>query len=155
MKRTTGDIWDAPPTDAWIVVPTNVGWKRDGTNVMGSGIAEQAKVKFDDLPHRYGRWCQENKDKLFEYNKGKLLCLPVKPLNKKKPWMSWMEDACPKTITFSYDQLKKWAEEHKEEAVKLVAFGTDDESLDSTQAMSLVKQAKLPKNVYLVKNEGV
>ena len=56
MQTANGDIWNVEPKDAWIVVPTNVGWKRDGSNVMGAGLAKQARLKFKQLPYDYGKW---------------------------------------------------------------------------------------------------
>jgi hypothetical protein len=50
------NIWSLWGT-GWLCVPTNVGWKQDGSNVMGRGIALQAVKRFPELPKTYGRMC--------------------------------------------------------------------------------------------------
>lgn len=47
----TKDIWDFP---GWKVIPTNLQTRRDGTAVMGAGLAKQAALQYPDLPRLYG-----------------------------------------------------------------------------------------------------
>lgn len=53
MKEITGNIWDYKDKD-WIVIMVNGMVKKNGENVMGKGIAAQAKMLFPDLPLKLG-----------------------------------------------------------------------------------------------------
>ena len=90
----TGNIWDAS-ADVAIVIPTNVGWKHNGENVMGRGVARQAATRYWALAEGYGYWCKAEGDRLYERVEGdgrRLICFPVKPL-ALNPSMSWQQPA--------------------------------------------------------------
>jgi len=105
MKRWIGDIWKLQKK-SYIVIPTNIGWRVDGSNIMGRGLAQQAAVKYPELPGWYGGKCQEAPEgKLHVYEPGKLVMFPVKPLNREKPWLSWKSKADIELIIQSASQL--------------------------------------------------
>ena len=52
MKIVTGDIWEYP-ADV-VCIPTNGFIKRNGTAVMGRGVARQARQKFTGLEFTVG-----------------------------------------------------------------------------------------------------
>lgn len=54
MKETTGNIWKYHERGCWIVITTNGDVKQDGSNVMGRGIALQAKKQYPLLPFTLG-----------------------------------------------------------------------------------------------------
>ena len=97
MNRLVGNIWDAPPGTA-ICIPTNVGWKRDGSNVMGRGVALQASRRYPTLAAEYGHWCMFHGAELFivpslSYGDNRrLVCFPVKP-PATNPALSWRQPA--------------------------------------------------------------
>lgn len=51
-----GDIWDLHAQGAWLVDPTNLVVKHDGTNVMGRGLSAQVARRFPEVPAQYGSW---------------------------------------------------------------------------------------------------
>jgi hypothetical protein len=106
-----GDIWQAwaalgipRPGDGllirpWVVVPTNVGWKRSGEAVMGVGIALAAVQRDRDLARRYGAHCELlhgqglNPEDIFIFASNssgcRFICAPSKPLDAENPNLSW------------------------------------------------------------------
>lgn len=126
MQTIAGDIWGLTTSADGIVVPTNVGWKADGRNVMGRGLARQAARRWPELPRAYGEFCRKHRaaTPIMVWVPPasrwcKLLVLfPVKPLNEEKPYLSWFQDASPDFIDFHLQRLagmpaflaKKWDE---------------------------------------------
>ncbi len=93
----------------WVVVPTNVGWKSNGCNIMGKGLALEAKNLFPSLPKLYGEWCKSNGDELYINEDYKIICAPSKSLNKELPWLSWKDNATLDQVHSSYEKLFKLA----------------------------------------------
>ena len=61
MQEANGDIWNwlSEPHNCEVVIPTNIGWKADGSNVMGAGIAKQAILRYGrDIAAWYGAICR-------------------------------------------------------------------------------------------------
>lgn len=48
------DLWELWEAGRWAVIPTNTQRRRDGTAVMGAGLAAAAAARFDGLAARYG-----------------------------------------------------------------------------------------------------
>ena len=48
MREKKCNIWILDGTHA-IVIPTNMGWRGDGRNIMGAGLAKQAKKRCGDV----------------------------------------------------------------------------------------------------------
>lgn len=101
MLYAKGDLWDYAPTH-WLVIPTNIGWTRDGRNVMGRGVAKQAAERVPALAQWYGELCRRrgaatavafNRWTISADEVYKLLLFPVKPLNLAAPWLSWQNRA--------------------------------------------------------------
>jgi hypothetical protein len=91
LKHYNGDIWDLYNKGYYLIVPSNIGWTNKKHNVMGAGIAKDVKIKFPHIPVKYGPECQ-----LLGFNIGitvytleRLIMFPTKPLNIKKPHLSW------------------------------------------------------------------
>ena len=110
MRITMGDIWDekydAPEFRR--VVPTNIGWKHDGENVMGRGVARDAARRYPELARRYGGVCQANAGRLsFLFWYENLILFPVKPLNLQQPHLSWRSAANLQLISESTRLLAK------------------------------------------------
>lgn len=51
-----GDIWNLHAQGAWLVDPTNLALKHDGSNVMGRGLSAQVARRFPEVPAQYGAW---------------------------------------------------------------------------------------------------
>lgn len=116
------DIWSFGD-DYYKVVPTNLGWRKDGANVMGAGVAKQATERYPELAAKYGGICRAIEagcsptvaGKVSDEWKGGLIAryqdlilLPVKPLNEEKPWLSWQQEARLDLVTESVRELAIW-----------------------------------------------
>jgi hypothetical protein len=55
MRVVAGDIWDLHESGAWAVIPTNLQVRKDGTAVMGAGLALQAANRYPCLSWTYGQ----------------------------------------------------------------------------------------------------
>lgn len=124
IRSERGNIWDYGDTHL-IVIPTNIGWRSsDARNVMGRGLALQAAKKYPDFPVWYGLQCKEMEDRtpVLRYPGTHLLAFPVKPLNKKAPWLSWRNKADVHLIERSAEQLARIDRTHPV-AVSMVGCG--------------------------------
>lgn len=101
MKMISGDIWEYHQAH-WVVITTDIGWKKDGSNPMGRGIAKDAAYLYPDLPVWYGAKCKKYAEKLMvlPHLKSRLILFPTKPLDRAQPWSSWRQDS-------SIDLIKK------------------------------------------------
>lgn len=109
MKQESGDLWTWNHEGRWVVVTTNIGWKKDGSNPMGAGVARAAAEHYPELPAWYGERCKKYgaKTAVAPYPQGKLFLFPTKPLNEEQPWMSWQQDSSLELIRRSCKQLVK------------------------------------------------
>jgi len=109
MRTSSADIWDFYNKGGWIVITTNIGWKEDGHNPMGAGIAKAAAAIAPDLPKWYGSLCQRYKEStaVVPYIPARMILFPTKPLNKTQPWLSWNGDSDLKLIEKSTRQLQE------------------------------------------------
>lgn len=90
-----GDIWRLRRPRDYVVVPTNIGWTREGRNPMGRGLAWQAARSYVDLPLWYGALCAQHKAALpvCSHDPYRLILFPTKPLNTRNPAMSWQNNS--------------------------------------------------------------
>ena len=76
MQTRYGDLWEV---DGFHVIPTNLTLRRDGTAVMGRGVAQQAAWRYPALPDAYGRFLRmRTHPQLFIHHDFQVMCLPVK-----------------------------------------------------------------------------
>ena len=124
MKVEYGDIWKHLGEGRYVVIPTNLGWKKDGCNVMGAGLAKDATRRYPTLAKWYGGVCEATADapQVIACPFAPLIMFPVKPLNKLQPWMSWKQKADLKLIEQSARQLYEWPDPYPI-AVPLVGCG--------------------------------
>lgn len=122
MQELTGDIWElVMKTDA-VVIPTNIGWRNNGTNVMGRGLARDASRRWHELPAVYGDFCQRygavTPIMMFRPPNNRwcrmLLLLPVKPLNREQPYLSWRQEASLQLIEHHVQALANFATQYAE-----------------------------------------
>ena len=108
------NLWNLHESGGWVVIPTNLGWKRNGDNVMGRGLALQAKAKFPNLPSEYGMFCRWRSEEvsrtgLLCIDRGrKLILAPTKPLRVDSPWLSWQGKSSKALVVRSLEELKGW-----------------------------------------------
>lgn len=110
MREVHGDIWRwARENNAEVVIPTNIGWKNNGENVMGRGLAAQCAERFPDVPAWYGDICQAcgpNTPVVVHPEHG-LIFFPTKPLDYDDPNLSWRGQSSLKLIRRSAVQLAR------------------------------------------------
>ena len=123
IERVIGNIWDYE-ADHYIVIPTNIGWRADKTNIMGRGLALQAAKKYPKLPLWYGSECYLGlaMTPVMVYPHAPLILFPVKPLNEKQPWASWKNMADLALIERSAIQLADMKLD-REVAIPMVGCG--------------------------------
>jgi hypothetical protein len=111
MQIQKGDIWVlAKSGGGWVVIPTNTGWKHNGDNVMGRGLARQAADKFPSLPTWYGDRCQELNGcpVVLPYVEA-LLMYPTKYNPETPPHLQWRNPSRLEVVKSSAVQLRQWA----------------------------------------------
>lgn len=107
MTTCVGDLFDFHRQGYWVVVPTNIGWKRDHSNPMGVGVAGLFSRHYPDLASWYGERCRRFRaaTAVQLYRPARLLLVPTKPLDPKSPWASWRQPACLSLLERSLRQL--------------------------------------------------
>lgn len=111
LQEVVGDLFDFTASHA-ICVPTNVGWRRDGSNAMGAGIAKRAAQTWPMLPRMLGEYCSRYKEQSGVVGwwvfapEAFLICVPVKPLTSRHN-MSWDQHASLPLIEKSIQELVK------------------------------------------------
>jgi hypothetical protein len=99
MKVIKGDIWKYWKNDAIIVIPTNGCVKKDGSLVMGRGLALQAKVYIHNIEFILGDFVKINGNIINYVRDANIIAFPVKH--------NWWEKADLKLIKQSCIQLNK------------------------------------------------
>ena len=162
MIEAIGNIWDYRPTkDAVIVVPTNVGWKKNGENVMGAGIAKQAAVMFPDLPLWYGTYCEQYREKagvtFYWQDTDKavpsLALVPTKALDEEKPWLSWQQESTMARVEQSLCEIHYLVEQSNMKiTIILPLLGCGNGGLDEKEVYPMMK-VYLPEDNYILVRE--
>lgn len=142
MVVVIDDLW-AGPASAWRVVPTNRMTRRDGSAVMGAGIALQAAKRFPDLPQAYGAALRGGSRGLWAYAPGHVLCLPTKH--------DWRDNADIALVARGLAALRHFAKAHPDAAIRLPMIGAGLGRLRGADVRRLIDRAMddLP-NVTLV-----
>lgn len=138
MLRAKGNIWDYYDNGYYIVIPTNIGWKKNGCNVMGAGLAKQASLKFPDLSLRYGKVCQQYKEETAVIIINGLLLFPVKPL-AENPSMSWSQPANLNLIEKSTQQLETFTRTYQKK-IALPLVGCGNGRMDKDKVISILEK---------------
>ena len=140
MTLLEADIWN-PKFDSPClqVVPTNLGWKANGENVMGRGVAKQAAIRYPHLSSWYGWICEvmANSGTMQLYKYDNLLLFPVKPLNSTKPHLSWQQPADLALVTQSTKLLADW-DIGKGTSIVLPLVGCGNGGLPSQEVLSVL-----------------
>ena len=141
---------------AAIVIPINIGWKKDGSNVMGRGLALYAAEKHPELPRWVGAKCMEHGSDTpclaWPDNINPIYILfPVKPLNMNSPHESWKSMADLGLIDRSARQLSEMSNdmEHVTFAVPLVGCGNGQRAVEEVVPI-LARHLKSDKFILVV-----
>jgi len=149
------DIWDSSPITGYVVVPTNIGWKSNGENVMGAGLAQQAAERFPELPKIYGKWCKKKGNHIFVNDRLRIICAPTKTLNEEQPHLSWQRPSDPELVLYSYIKLLKLAKEWSVEScssegikyIKCPILGSGKGNIPKEEAVEYAEQFDWTENV--------
>jgi len=149
MRRERGDIWDCLRRGYHVVVPVNEGWNKEGRNVMGKGLAKDAKFRFPDCD----LWLGDTQTKLFKsepcipiedarwlmaYPFGPLIFFPTKPLNRERPWLSWANLSDLEMIRAFLHAFPAWAKTKGLERIAFPLLGAGNGKLDPFVVESLM-----------------
>ena len=128
MQVIVGDIFNYH-SNYWMVIPTNIGWTKDGRNVMGAGIAKVAKHKFPGIDEYYGKKCRAGERSIVPFIRYRLIFFPTKRLNEAKPYLSWQNASDFNLIEACLFDLVHLVEDNQiDVAIPLV--GTGNSKLD-------------------------
>ena len=132
MEIKTGNIWDFETECTPIVVPTNIGWKSSGVNVMGRGIAKQAAERYPSLALWYGNLCRQHwgGTPVVRHPDYPLVLFPTKPLNDTKPYYSWASRSDLELVEKSSKQLAALETTDQHIYVPLVGCGNGGLDVD-------------------------
>lgn len=131
IRSARGNLWDYEKTHL-LVIPTNIGWKADGKNIMGRGLAQQAAERYPGLPSWYGDRCRTLRSltPVLRYLETHILTFPVKPLNKMAPYLSWRNKA---TIALIEQSTRQLAERPRTLPVAVSMVGCGNGGLDMAE----------------------
>lgn len=155
LNEIEGNIWDYYNEGFFIVVTTNLGWKKNGHNVMGAGIAKQAANKFRWLPKNYGKFCKTHghRGAIYVFTRARLIMFPTKPLIWKTPWLSWNQDSDLELIDQSCKQLRKFLLATKKQIKVAMPYpGCGNGGLDRGEVRPILERhlSDLPKTIELL-----
>lgn len=102
MQEITGDIWEQHSLGRWVVITTNGVVKKNGTAVMGRGIAEQAAIRHPTLPYLLGNALEDSGNKVHIFEGLGIITFPT-----KHHWRQWAD---LELIEESLRQLVAWAD---------------------------------------------
>jgi len=97
MKEVTGDLWTYADQGQWVAITTNGTVRRDGSLVMGRGVALEAARRYPALPRELGKVVARSGSHVWPMLKYKLFSYPV-----KAAFYDWAEF---RLITWSAEEL--------------------------------------------------
>lgn len=152
MRKTNRNIielYEEYP-DSYIVVPTNLGFTKEGKNVMGAGLAKQVNEYFYKklviLDMLYGRKCKKKFDTgdnrtVDVIEQYRLILFATKPCNIEKPWLSWKQDSCLGLIELGLEQLAFLIKTRlKDKLIFIPLVGSGNGNLDAKTVLVLLKK---------------
>ncbi len=130
-----GNLWDAHAQGQFVVITTNTQTRKDGTAVMGAGIALSAAEKCKGLAANYGKHLTtcEDPEKPVYLEKQRLILLPTK--------RHWRDPSPMDLVEKNILWLKKLSETHPEWKIAIPPMGCSNGQLDwPTQVQPLVDE---------------
>jgi hypothetical protein len=110
VKEITGNLWDFYDQGHWVVITTNGMVKKDGTAVMGRGVARDAAQRFPELPAHLGAAIKQWGNKVSIFMKPpRIISFPVKH--------HWRDQADPELILESAQYLSQALSRHVEPSI--------------------------------------
>lgn len=102
-QQVQADLWTYAAD--WRVVTTNGFTRKDGTAVMGRGVASQARTKYPELERKLGQQLRATGNYVYVFPEYKIVTLPVKPTRGPDGTPGFMVAADPILIGESLVQL--------------------------------------------------
>jgi hypothetical protein len=134
MQEIKGNIWAlAHFLRDSVCVPVNCGWRRDGCNVMGRGIAKTVAYHDKSIPAWYGDICKQHNgcpplvQKRFRgpfSRHWNMLFVPTKPCNLDMPHLSWQGDATLERVEQSLKELQHFVPPKPDGRILVPILGT-------------------------------
>jgi hypothetical protein len=78
MIEVSGDLWEAHALGHWVAITTNGVTRKDGSCVMGRGVALEAARKFPYLPYELGDRIRKWGNHVHVFGSLRILSFPVK-----------------------------------------------------------------------------
>lgn len=78
MREAVADLWSYHQDGAWIGITTNGMTRRDGSAVMGAGLAKQAALRFPTLPKLLGEALRQQGNHVMAWPEFRLVTFPTK-----------------------------------------------------------------------------
>ena len=108
------DVWELHEDGFWVLVPTNMRRKKDGSAVMGAGLAKDAALRYPGLAAPYGRALGAGCP-MMAFPSWRLLLGPTKD--------DWRLPAKMGLVEQLLDRVAEWCRTHPGEAVVVAAPG--------------------------------
>lgn len=142
MKYETGDIWEWHSRGIPIVIPVNIGFTRAGLNVMGRGVARQAKKRYPELPQLLGLKCMAARETtpVIWWKQRSLILFPTKPFNQERPWFSWHGKSDLALIERSAEQLSRFPRKYGLAEIVLPLVGCGNGALSPADVLPVLEK---------------
>lgn len=143
MEVAEGDLWDFYDQGYHVVIPTNLMTRRDGTAVMGRGVAEQAVRRFPKLPSWYGAKLKEGVGFAL-FHQERLVMFPVKEDWRSPADLELIRGSCIALRVAA--RLDRW-----EAAYALPLVGCGFGELSEAQVLPVLKEHLIQPCFWLVR----
>lgn len=104
MREVTGNIWYFHSRGNWIAISTNGTVKKDGSCVMGRGVAKQAAEKFHELPQSLGRKIKMGGNRVYSLPIFRMFSFPVKHKWWEKADLALIEESAKQLAAYIVPQ---------------------------------------------------
>jgi len=94
MREETGDLWEYHANGWWVVIPTNKQIRRNGSAVMGAGLALEAAKRFPGIEYEYGWRLKQDNYCYLPAQEKRLILLPTKEHWKNPSSLTLIESGC-------------------------------------------------------------
>ena len=148
MVPIFGNVWDYIKSHH-VVITTNIGWTKQGKNVMGAGVAKQAAERYPDLPWWYGDFCRTNglNTTVVKYPGNPIILFPTKELNEQAPWLSWQQKSSLELIEKSTRELATLPGDYK---IVLPFPGCENGKLSKEDVLPILLKYLTPERFTIV-----
>lgn len=144
MLEIEGNIWDFKSSRTPICIPTNGFIKNNGENVMGRGIALQAKQMYPELPGLLGERLHTFGNRVFYFSDYDLITFPSKHV--------WWDASDPDLIRISGEQLVELTKDQGFEKVYLTRPGCGNGRLTWEVVRPIIAPILKSDNFIVVQN---